>query len=95
VAGAAAMFSGRLNQMLETQISPEGLRQSFADSKTGSDVKKSFGDVTDPAVTFDLYYETFDRFAINARKDGQVRAVYLLTRDGLVGWKLSAVRLPH
>ncbi len=42
-----------------------------------------------PNARFDMYYETFDRFAVNLREaDGNVQVVFLLRRDGVFGWKL-------
>ena len=49
-----------------------------------------------PKTDISMHYESIDRFVVNARKGGTTRepVVFVLEREALFTWKLSAIRLP-
>lgn len=89
-----------MTRQIDARLSPEGLRAIYANEAKRRN-ESALGTIEMVALSrdgarFQMYYETFDRFAINVRDAGndEVLVVFLLARDGIFSWKLSAVRLP-
>lgn len=92
----AVFASAMISPMIDALVTPESLGLMMKGDKPqpgrGSDEAKS----NDADVDLSMWYETFDRFVVSARKKGKLdeplKLVFL--RDGIFSWKLSAIRFP-
>jgi len=100
-----AIGSSLVNQMVDTMVTPEGLRmimQGERPSVAQAQERNTTNAKTDVSperqVEVQAHYDTFNRFSLRARrldatKDQEIVLVFL--RSGLCTWKLSRINLPQ
>jgi hypothetical protein len=92
----AAFASALINPMVEALITPDSLSAMIRNGVPPSE------DATDEAAAPESRtettkgYEGFNRFVVKVRQRNTTRepVVFVFHREGLVSWKLSAMRLP-
>lgn len=91
-----AMALAVIDPVVDAAVSPAGvaamLERGDMKLKTGRDHPEA-GEQRRDKVNYDLRYQGWDRVSV-ARADGS-GAAFILRRDGLWGWKLSAIELPR
>lgn len=94
----AAMASAFVSPMIDALVTPESLVMMMTGETpqpgtTSATAKASTGKL-DADIT--MSYESFDTFVVTVSKrgEGEEPVGLVLRRDGLISWKLSALRLP-
>ena len=94
---AAAMVGAVVNSMIEALVTPESLAMMLKGERphpTAGEPKRRTSPGADASI--DMSYEGFNRFLVTVTKKGTADEPigFVFTRDGLISWKLSALRLP-
>jgi hypothetical protein len=95
--GLTGLMQASVNALIDSMITPESLAAMMAGSQQPKDLGAVMVGVTEREKLYvQMKYETFDRFVVAYAEAPEARAqvVYLFTRSGLLGWKLSGFRLP-
>lgn len=102
LAALGGMLAGALaSPMVDAFVTPEGIAALTSGSRPGKDgdgaEKDGKGDGIDVDVDVKREYETLDRFVVHFvdQENGNERVALVMRREGLAGWKLVGVRLPH
>lgn len=92
---AAAFVSALVEKITDAFVSPEGLAMLMRGEKPDFQKGQPTGASTDgDPFSSDAGYETFDRFVVTVKpKSGKESIGLVFTRQGLVAWKLTALRL--
>jgi hypothetical protein len=96
----AAFAMALVGPMVDAMVTPEALAMMMKGEKPSTEKGKpaatpaSAG--SDPEVETLMGYENFDQFVVSVRKKGTSDEPIALVfqREGLVSWKLTAIRLP-
>ncbi len=102
---AGALASPVMNAAIDAAISPQSLAllmqgKSWAEARPGrrarSDVNSPSATSEPPKVEIEIGYESLNEFSLRVKKRDSTSAPsqFMLTRSGLLSWKLSSVRLP-
>lgn len=95
-AALAAAFVGALvEKVTDAFVSPEGLAMLMRGEKPDFQKGQPSGAPKDgDSFSSDAGYETFDRFVVTVKpKQGKESIGLVFTRQGLIAWKLTALRL--
>lgn len=92
----AAMAAAFINPMIDALVTPESLAMMMKGEKPQSGKDGVPSRESDPGTDTSMAYESFNRFVVAVRKKGEAGepVAFVLNRDGLFSWKLSAIRLP-
>jgi hypothetical protein len=92
----AAMAAAFINPMIDALVTPESLAMMMKGEKPQSGKDGAPPRESDPGTDTSMSYEGFNRFVVAVRKKGEAGepVAFVLKRDGLLSWKLSAIRLP-
>lgn len=96
----AAFAVALVGPMIEAMVTPEALAMMMKGEKPSLEKIKpkatAASATSDPETETWMGYETFDQFIVTTRKKGTTDDPVALVfhREGLVSWKLSAIRLP-
>lgn len=88
-----------VSPMIDALVTPENLRQMMRGDKpsitdSGSKPEPVAGQSAEDIETR-MYYSGVDKFMISVRqKKSPEEITFVLNRDGLISWKLVAIRLP-
>jgi hypothetical protein len=91
----AAVASALINPMVEALITPDSLSAMI---RNGVPPSEDAGNAAAPESQTETTkgYEGFNRFVVKVRQQNTTRepVVFVFHREGLLSWKLSAMRLP-
>ncbi|WP_417069815.1 DUF2939 domain-containing protein [Niveibacterium terrae] len=92
----AAMAAAFINPMIDALVTPESLAMMMKGAKPQSGKDGVPSKESDPGADISMSYESFNRFvvAVKARGEAEEPVVFVFNRDGIIFWKLSAIRLP-
>jgi hypothetical protein len=104
-AGLGAAFAMALvGPMVDAMVTPEGLAVMMKGEKPALDASKPMAvsakapssASSEPDTETTMRYETFDQFVVTIKRKGTTDdpVGLVFQRDGLISWKLSAIRLP-
>ena len=89
----AALAVAFIGPMVDALITPAGLERMML-----GDQSQPVGNTAQQDADLDTskHYESFDRFVVSMKKKGSTEEPFVLVfiRDGMISWKLSALRLP-
>jgi len=92
-----ALGTALVNPIVDAIVTPEGVASIMRGEKP-MEQKGPKAKAAEKQSDLDtsVYYETFDRFVVSVKKAGSSDDPFLLVfhRVGLLGWKLSELRLP-
>ena len=92
----AAMAAAFINPMVDAFVTPESLAMMMKGDKPQAGKSADASKSSDRDVDIHMAYESFDRFVVTVKKkdsnDAPVGLVF--RREGLLSWKLAALRLP-
>jgi hypothetical protein len=92
----AAFASALINPMVEALITPDSLTTMVRNGVPPSADATAEAAAPESQTETTKGYEGFNRFVVKVRQQGTTRepVVFVFHREGLVSWKLSAMRLP-
>lgn len=92
----AAFASALINPMVEAMITPDSLTAMIRNGVPPSDDAAGTTAAAESRTETTRGYEGFNRFVVKVRQvdRGREPVVFVFHREGLVSWKLSAMRLP-
>ena len=98
-AAAGAVFAMALiGPMVDAMVTPEALAVMMKGEKPSLENKSATTSLTasEPEVDTRMGYESFDQFLVSAKKKGasDEPITMVFQREGLMSWKLTAIRLP-
>lgn len=99
---AGALASPVMNAAIDAAISPQSLAllmqgKSWAEARSSNRVRKDASTSSEPPnVEIAMNYESLNEFSLQVKKRESAAepSRFVLTRDGLLAWKLSSIRLP-
>jgi hypothetical protein len=92
----AAFASALINPMVEAMITPDSLTAMIRNGVPPSGEAAGEAASAEARTETTKGYEGFNRFVVKVRRldSGREPVVFVFHREGLVSWKLSAMRLP-
>ncbi len=92
----AAFAAALINPMVEAMITPDSLTAMIRNGVPPSGDAAGGAAAAESRTETTRGYEGFNRFVVKVRQLGSSRepVVFVFHREGLVSWKLSAMRLP-
>jgi hypothetical protein len=90
------LFAGAVvDRVVDVAVQPEGIAAMTRGVRPGGRARGESSERIDPNVDVARGYESMDRYVVAFRDQdsGRQRLALVLERDGLVDWKLAAVRL--
>lgn len=96
----AALATVLINPMIDALVTPESLAMMMKGDKPVIDKgspEKEKASSTNQDTDVHMGYESFDRFVVSVKKKGATEepTAFVFYREGLLSWKLSALRLPN
>lgn len=99
---AGVLANPVMNAAIDAAISPQSLAllmqgRSWVEARSPSRHRKgASADAESPKVEIAMNYEGLNAFSVQVKKreSSAEPSQFILTRDGLISWKLSAIRLP-
>lgn len=90
-----ALAAAMIGPMVDALVTPENLSLMMKGSKPQPGRPAEESKSNDADVNVSMSYETFDRFVVTVGKKGATETPigFVFLRDGLISWKLSALRL--
>jgi len=100
---AIGMITPMINSMVDTYITPSGMRTIFESSASGqNDDDQTVQALADRKKEFDknlqkttMGYEGIDQFQLTATSDDNKKTKFLFNRQGFADWKLKTIVLPQ
>lgn len=99
---AGVLASPVMNAAIDAAISPQSLAllmqgKSWAEARSANRVLRDANSATEPPkVEIAMNYESMNEFSVRVKKrDRETEpSQFVLTRDGVLSWKLSSIKLP-
>lgn len=102
---AMAMITPMVNSMVDTYVTPSGMKTILASSKYdqgGADQDQTARSLVERKRDFDkaleqisMGYEGLDKFQLSATAEDGKRTKLIFSRQGFADWKLKAIVLPQ
>lgn len=99
-AQGAAFAMALVGPMVDAMVTPEALAMMLKGEKPSLEKSKPTAALasaaSEPETETSMGYENFDQFVVSTRKKGASDdpVALVFQREGLISWKLAAIRLP-